>query len=143
MFTNDIILLNEKHTDKSSEKYYNTIPGYIYKDAPQTFIHPCARSPSGGIGIFIRCDLMEGIHVDSTDEKFVWLRLKSSFFFCDNDKMIGCAYFSRIDSSYIHSTNTRTDYFNIFAEQVDKFNNGEDIFLGGPKLQELGNYQIS
>ncbi len=43
-----------------------------------------------------------------------------------------------IDSSYIHSTNTRTDYFNILAEQVEIFNNGEDIFLCGDLNSRTG-----
>ncbi len=55
--------------------------------------------------------------------------------------MIGCAYFSHIDSSYIHSTNTRTDYSNILAEQVDKFNDGEDIFLCGDLNSRTGQLQ--
>ncbi len=63
-------------------KYYNIIPGYIYKDITRKCIHPYAPGPSGGIGIFIRCDLMDGIDVDSTDESFAWLRLRSSFFSC-------------------------------------------------------------
>ncbi len=45
LFTNDIILLYETHTDKSSEKYFNSIPGYIYKDIPRTFIHPMLPGP--------------------------------------------------------------------------------------------------
>ncbi len=81
---------------------------------------------------------MDGIDVDSTDESFVWLRLKPSFFSCDKDKVIGCAYFSHIDSSYIHNTNTRTDYFIILAEQVEKYNNSEDIFLCGDLNSRTG-----
>ncbi len=56
------------------------------------------------------------------------VKAKVLFFSCDNDKMIGCAYVSPIDSSYTHSTNTRTDYFNILAEQVETFYNGRLIF---------------
>ena len=131
LFTNDIILLNETHTGKLSETIYNTIPGFIYRDFPRKFVHPHAPGPSGGIGIFIKSDIMEGIDLDCTDESIVWLKLKSSFFDWETDKIISCAYFSPIDSSYIQSTNVRTDYFNILTEQVNKFTNNEDIFICG------------
>ncbi len=48
-------------------KRIHTIPVYIYKDIHRKFIQPRSPGPSGGIGVFIRCDLMDGIDVDSTD----------------------------------------------------------------------------
>ncbi len=47
------------------------------------------------------------------------------------DLLIACVYFSPIHSSYIHSTNARTDYFNILVEQITKFASDRDIFICG------------
>ena len=137
LFENDIVLLNETHSDKWSEKRYNSIPGFIYKDFPRKFIHPLAPGPSGGIGVYTKSCLFEGIEFECTDECFVWLKLKSSFFGWDNDKMIACVYFSPSDSSYTHSTNARTDYFNIMQEQISKFKN-EDVFICGDLNSRTG-----
>ncbi len=46
--------MTENRTGKESEKYYNVIPGYIYKDFPRKYVHPHASGNSGGIGIFVK-----------------------------------------------------------------------------------------
>ncbi len=146
LFTNDIIMLTESHTDKSSEKYYNTIPGFIYKDFPRKFIHPHAPGPSGGIAIYIKSDIIDGIELESTDESIVWMKLKCSFFGWESDKLIACAYFSPAESSYIHSTNSRVDYFNILSEQTRKFTNYNDIFICGDlnsRTSDLPDYRVN
>ena len=137
MFKNDIILLTETHTEKLSEKKYNTIPHFVYKDFPRK--SPNAPGPSGGIGIYIRAELAEGIELLSTDESIVWLRLRSSFFAWERDKLIACIYFSPKDSTYIHSTNVRTDYFSILSEQLAKYNMEDDIILCGDFNSRTGN----
>ncbi len=124
LFTDDIVLLNETHTSNTSQNMYDVILGYIYKkNILRKFIHPLAPGPSGGIGIYINSKLIEGIDLICTDESFVWLRLKSSFFGRKKDKMIACVYFSPSDSTYIHSTNARTDYYSIIQEQIATFIN--------------------
>lgn len=40
-------------------------------------------------------------------------------------------YFSQIDSSYIHSTDARTDYFNRSTEQINKYDCDSDICIYG------------
>ncbi len=45
--------------------------------------------------------------------------------------MVAWVYFSPADSSYIHNTNTRTDYYNIISEQVIKYRHSKDIFICG------------
>ncbi len=69
---------------------YDVIPGYISKNIPRKFIHPLSPGPSGGIGIYINSKLIDGIDLMCTDESFVWLWLKSSFFDWEKDKMIAC-----------------------------------------------------
>ena len=141
LFTNDVIMLTETHTDKSSEKIYNTIPGFIYKDYPRKYIHPNAPGPSGGIGIYVNANISDGIVFDCIDESIVLLSLKSSFFGWENDVLVACVYFSPADSSYIHSTNIRTDYFNILSEQNIKFSNYNDIFICGDLNARTGHTQ--
>ena len=130
LFQNDIIILTETHTNYPDEKVYNKIPGFIYKDFPRKFIHPRAPGPSGGIGIFINVNIYEGVKFKCTTECIVWVILKSAFFGWETDKHIACIYFSPEDSSYIHSTNVRTDYFNILTEQTANLQQ-QDIFLCG------------
>ena len=61
LFKTDIVILTETHTDLNSEKEYDKIPGYFYKDFPRKHKHPNAPGNSGGIGIFVKCDLINGI----------------------------------------------------------------------------------
>ncbi len=83
------------------------------------------------IFLFIKTEIMEGVDLECRDKSCVWLKLKSSFFYWDSDKIIACVYFPPIDSSYLHSTNTRTYYFNILTEHVAKFHHDGDIFNCG------------
>ena len=82
LFHYDIILLTETHTNSISEKRYNNIPGYIYRDFQRKYIHPNAPGPSGGIGVYMKSELLEGIDIECTEECIVWLKLKSSHFKC-------------------------------------------------------------
>ena len=85
-----------------------------------------------GIGIYLRHNYIDGIEIESTDESIVWLRLKSTFFGWDVDRLIACIYFTPANSSYIHNTNSRVDYFNILLEQVTTKNfDDTHIFLCG------------
>ena len=98
LFDHDLIILTETHTDQSSQKEYNKIPGFIFKDFPRKYKHPRAPGNSGGIGIFINCKIAEGIDLNCNDECIVWLKLKSTFFGWDRDKLIACIYFFQIRS---------------------------------------------
>ena len=131
LFKNDIIILTESHTDKADGKEYDKIPGFVYKNFPRQFIHPLAPGPSGGIGIFINCNIIDGIEFKCIEECIVWMVLKSTYFGWEQNKLIACTYFSPEDSSYLHSTNARTDYFEILSEQVSNYQNWEDIIICG------------
>ena len=131
LFKNDVIVLTETHTSKWAKSNYNIVPGFLYRDFPRNFIHPNAPGPSGGIGIFYRSNLSDGIEFESTDESVVWIKLRSTFFAWESDKLIGCIYFSPQDSSYLHSTPARTDYFDILNEQIARHENYSDIYLCG------------
>jgi len=118
LFRYDIIMLTETHSEQQTEDLYNCIPGFSYRDFPRKFKHRNAPKASGGIGIYVRSTLSQGVELFSSHESVVWVKLKSSYFKCNQDKYIACVYFSPQDSSYIHSTTSRTDYFNILAEEI-------------------------
>ena len=140
LFKHDIVILTETHTDQLGGKRYNVIPGFVYKDFPRKFRHPNAPGPSGGIGIFIKTDILEGVELECYEECIVWIKLKSSFFSWDSDKLIGCIYFSPQDSTYIHSCNVRTDYYTILSEQIAKYINFSNIYLCGDLNSRTGNH---
>jgi exonuclease III len=131
LFTHDIIFLTEVHTTKNDEEKYSTIPNFIYKNFPRKYIHPQAPGPSGGIGIFIKTNIVDGIELSSVEECIVWLTLKSTFFGGESDRHIACIYFSPEDSTYLHSTNVRSDYFNILNEQISNKLHYKDIIICG------------
>ena len=131
LFNHDIIILTETHTDSASENLLNIIPGYIYKDFPRQYKHPNAPYNSGGIGIFVKSSIINGIKFECKNESLVWLKLCSSFFHWNKDKYIGCVYFSPNESTYIHTTNERTDYFNILSEEISARSERNDIFICG------------
>ena len=143
IFKNDIILITETHSSKQQSEHFNIIPGFKYYDFPRKYIHPHAPKPSGGIGIFVKQCLIEGVKIYSTDECIVWVNLKGSSFGWDRDKLICCAYFSPIDSSYLHSTIVNTDYFNILQEQIAEHNDQGDIFICGDLNARTGQLQDS
>ena len=56
-------------------------------------VHHNARRNSGGIGIFIRKEIVDGIEVKKhLDDVIVWIRLKRDFFGFSNDIYIAIAY---------------------------------------------------
>ena len=138
LFQHDVILLTETHSEPGMEHHYNIIPGYDYKDFPRKFKHQKAPCASGGIGVFARSNIINGIEFECHQESIVWVKFKSKFFNIDKDMIIGCVYFSPIDSSYIHSTTVRTDYFNILREEVAARDNC-DVLLTGDFNARTGN----
>ena len=138
LFNKDIVVITETHTEHDSEKLYNCIPGYIYKDFPRKYKHQRAPCASGGIGVYIRENLINGIYFEQLNECIVWIRLKSKYFKLSRDIIIGGVYFSPSDSSYIHNTTVRTDYFNILAEEVAVRSNS-DLYICGDMNARTGN----
>ena len=81
--------------------------------------------------MFIKTQLRQAYEAVSYDESIAWLKLKSTFFGWDRDILIACIYFPPDGSSYIHSTNSRTDYFVILQEQLSKYLEECDVILCG------------
>ena len=58
-----------------------SLPGYTYFNYPRSKMHPNARRCSGGIGIFVKDDIMNGISVwKNYGNIIVWIVLKSEYF---------------------------------------------------------------
>ena len=121
----------ETNTDATSEGYYANIPNYDYVNFPRKYLHPLAPGPSKGIGKFIKRQLHQAYEAVSYDESIAWIKLKSTFFGWDRDILIASIYFPPDGSSYIHSTNSRTDYFVILQEQLSIYLEEYDVILCG------------
>ena len=69
---NDIIILIETHAYENTT--YN-IPNFIYYNFARKHLHPDSPWSSGGIGIFVRRNLTEGIEEPfSSHESIVWIK---------------------------------------------------------------------
>lgn len=138
---NDIIILSETHEYKNIKVNYN-IPGFEYFPFARSFVHKKAPWPSGGIGIFVRMDLLNGIEKPySHDESIVWLRLKSSFFGWNEDVLIASVYFSPANSTYVNNANICTDYFNILNDEICKHKGKGKIYICGDFNARIGQKQ--
>ncbi len=89
--TNDIIILTESHAKNNTEFDF---PNFHYTNYARKYVHSNAPGPSGGIGIFIRDNIYEGINIYSSDECIFWIKLLKSYFGGLNDKLIACCYFT-------------------------------------------------
>ena len=100
MMKYDIILLSEIWIEAEQEFYLN---GYQYHNFPRTVRHKKAKRASGGLGVFIKNEICDGITVlKKKRECIVWLRLKKSFFRFDKDIYIGSVYIPPEGSSYVY-----------------------------------------
>ncbi len=124
--TNDIIILIETHAKNKTEFDF---PNFNYTNYAWKYVHPNAPGPSGGIGIFIRDNIYEGINIYSSDECIVWIKLLKSNFGGLNDKLIACCYFTPDGSSYIHNTISNTNYFSILENELAKHGKYTDIYI--------------
>ncbi len=136
--TNDIIILTETHAKNNTEFDF---PNFHYTNYARKYVHPNAPGPSGGIGIFIRDNIYEGINIYSSDECIVWIKLLKSYFGGLNDKLIACCYFTPDGSSYIHNTISNTNYFSILENELAKHGNYTDIYICGDLNARTGNKQ--
>ena len=139
IFSNDIVILTETHTEVGSDIFYNVIPNFIFHNFPRKFKHPNAPKASGGIGIYVRSDLQIGINVSLNHESIIKLQLKSEFFHAEHNINILCTYFPPADSSYNQSTNSRTDYFNLLQEALAAIDCHDEIIICGDFNARVGN----
>jgi exonuclease III len=136
--SNDIIILTETHANIKTEYDF---PNFHYLNYARKHVHPNAPGPSGGIGIFIRDSLYEGVHVYSYNECIVWVQLSKTYYGGLKDKLIACCYFPPDGSSYIHNTIENTDYFNILQSELAKHGDTVDVYICGDLNARTGSRQ--
>ena len=71
----DIIMLCETWANDDAEFFLN---GYEYYNYPRKYKHRCAKRSSGGLGVFIRKNVREGVVIGGhTNDIIAWFVLKS------------------------------------------------------------------
>ena len=109
----DIILLCEIW---ASEQDDFTLEGFMYYNYPRKYKHHAAKRNSGGLGLFIRNELQNGVTIwTNTDDVIALIILKRSFFGFEND--IYLAYVEIVPEG---STYLKYDEFSLLYDQILK-----------------------
>ena len=137
--SNDVVILTETHAKNNLN--FEDIPFFTYYNYPRKFVHRNSPCPSGGIGIFIRDTILDGIEIYSNDESIVWVIFKSGFFGWEKDTLLACVYFTPENSSYLTSTNVNTNYFYILRNEVSKHIDKGNILICGDLNARMGQKQ--
>ena len=120
----DIILLCETW---ASEQDDFTLEGFKYYNYPRKYKHHAAKRNSGGLGVFIRNELQNGVTIwTNTDDVIAWIILKRSFFGFENDIYVANVYIVPEGSTYL-----KYDEFSLFYDQILKVPDGCGILLCG------------
>ena len=86
----------------SSDQDDISLDGYFYYNYPRNYKHPDAKRMSGGLGIFIRRELKDGVDIWSyTDDVIAWVILKKDFFGIQSDIYVANVYIVPEGSTYI------------------------------------------
>ena len=100
MMAHDIILLSETWTSAEQDFY---LSGYFFYNFPRETRHRKAKRASGGLGIFIKTDICNGVTVLEKKREFiVWLKLSKSFFKVERDIYVGSVYIPPEGSLYVY-----------------------------------------
>ena len=92
---------------------YN-IDGSVFLNYSRHQMHHNARRNSGGIGIFIRNDIVDGVETKKTiDDVIVWIKLKHGFFGLPSDIYIVAVYIVPENS-----THARHDPFGLLQNDI-------------------------
>ena len=87
----DLILIAETWADKHDDFF---LDGYTFTNYPRGYRNPYAKRCSGGLGIFIRNDILNGVEMIKHFEDIIaWLKLKKDFFGIERDIYISNVYF--------------------------------------------------
>ena len=97
--TYDIILLAETWSKGQDDFALN---GFHYFDYSRKYSHPNCKRNSGGLGIFARVSIKNGLrpwcHIDDMN---AWFILDKSVFGLENDLYLGCVYIVPENSTYL------------------------------------------
>ena len=116
----------------------SVIPGYTYYSHNRTNICKKAKSGSGGVGIFIRNELLELFSVsilDDTVEDLLWIKLSSLVNVRSDDVVLCVAYLPPSDS--VRNNDPEAFYCSL-VEQVYAYQNEGRLFICGDLNSRVG-----
>ena len=122
-------------TESWCNKYSNIdIQGYTVYSCPRPKCSKRAKRDSGGIAIYCKNKLIDGLEIVKMDDKgIVWLKLKSSFFNFENDHYF-CVCYIPPEKSKLYTDMCALqdfDYFDKIADDIRYYNNLGEVFLCG------------
>ena len=123
--SHDICLLYETWTNSSSNINLN---GYISHNLYRKFQHKNARRSSGGIAIYFKDHLENGIKIVKNHyDSIIWLKLDHTFFNIDEDVYI-CAAYIWGDNSPVYNT-LNVDLFEILENDITCFSECGKVYI--------------
>ena len=110
----------------ASEQDDVTLEGFMYYNYPRIYKHHAAKRNSGGLGLFIRNELQNGVTIwTNTDDVTAWIILKKSFFGFEN------IYLANVYLAPEGSTYLKYNEFSLLYDQILKVPDGCGILLCG------------
>ena len=120
----DIILLSETWT--SIDDTFD-LQGFSYYNYPRLSKHQAAKRNSGGLGIFVRNSIQEGVEIlNGNNDVIAWLRLHAPFFGTGNDIYVANVYIVP-DGSVYHDD----EIFYLLHDQLSKIPASAEVALCG------------
>ena len=130
----DICFLYESWCDSNSNINLN---GYISHNFYRTFQHRRARRNSGGIVLYYKEQLKDGIQIIKNHfDTIIWLKLDHLFFNTQNDIYVCGAYIWGEDSPMYNSINV--DLFDILENDLFLFDSLGSVFICGDLNSRVG-----
>ena len=131
----DIILLYESWT---SEQFNFEIDGFTCYNFYRKFQHKKAKRCSGGIVIYIRDTIKNGIQiVKNNHDTIIWIKLKSYFFNNGNDIYLAGVYMWGEHSPAYNVVNT--NLFDMLLYDVNYFSQRGRVLICGDLNARIGN----
>ena len=111
--------------------------GYISHNLYRKFQHRNARRSSGGIAIYFKDHLENGINIVKNHyDSIIWLKLDHTFFNIDEDVYI-CAAYIWGDNSPVYNT-LNVDLFEILENDITCFSECGKVYISGDMNSRIG-----
>ena len=131
---NDIVFIYETWASSETDLSLNN---YIVHNFNREFQHRHAKRNSGGLALYYRECLKDGITIVKQDlNTMVWIKLDKSFFHVDNDIYICGVYLWGEDSPAYHIINV--DLFDTLENNISIFDALGDVYICGDFNSRVG-----